>query len=57
LPFLDQYTQSMQLWSPDSSHFVLPAIRNGEPGIWVFGDGAIDPVRISDGEWASWSHT
>jgi hypothetical protein len=56
LPFLDQYTQSLQLWSPDSSHFVLPAIRNDEPGIWVYGDGAIDPVRISDGEWASWSH-
>ncbi len=55
LPFLDQYTQSLQVWSPDSKSFVLPATRGGDSGIWVFGDAGTEPIRIGDGTWAAWS--
>ncbi len=55
LPFLDQYTQSLQVWSPDSKSFVLPATRDGVSGIWVFDGAGAEPVRIGDGTWASWS--
>jgi hypothetical protein len=57
LPFLDQYTQSLQLWSPDSRSFVLPATRGDESGIWVYGDEGETPTRISAGEWVSWSNS
>ncbi|HEY5890481.1 MAG TPA: hypothetical protein VIW94_07265 [Acidimicrobiia bacterium] len=55
LQYLDQYTQSLQVWSPDSTSFVLPATRDGVSGIWVFDRAGAEPVRISDGSWASWS--
>lgn len=56
LPFLDQYTQSIRLWSPDSNSFVLPATREDDSGIWVYPIDGATPVLVSGGQWASWSH-
>lgn len=55
LPFLDQYTQSIQLWSPDSRSFALPGTRAGQSGIWVYPDQETEPTKVSDGDWVSWS--
>lgn len=55
LQFFDQYSQSLQLWSPDSAAVTLPGAVEGEPGIWVYLVGGEDPVRVSDGSWAAWS--
>ncbi len=56
LPFFDQYTQSLQFWSPDSSSFTFPGAVDGEPGIFVVDvDGAGDPVKVAEGSWVSWS--
>jgi hypothetical protein len=54
LQFFDQYAQSWQMWSPDSSAVVLPGTIDEETGIWVFSAGG-EPVRISGGSWAAWS--
>jgi hypothetical protein len=37
LPFFDQFAQSIELWSPDSSAFVYSGQRSDDedPGIWV----------------------
>lgn len=56
LAFFDQYAQSWQIWSPDSSAFVLPGTREGESGIWVIPADGSDPIRVGDGDWAAWSH-
>ena len=39
LQFFDQYAQSWQMWSPDSSAVVLPGTIDEETGIWVFSAG------------------
>jgi hypothetical protein len=55
LQFFDQYGQSLQLWSPDSSAFALAGAIDGEPGIWVHTIAGGDPVEVGDGSWVSWS--
>lgn len=56
LRFFDQYSQSWQMWAPDSSAFAIPGERQGESGIWVVSLGDSPPALVSDGEWAAWSH-
>jgi hypothetical protein len=56
LAFFDQYAQSWQMWSPDSNAIVLPGTIGDAAGIWVVGLDGGDPLNISDGEWAAWSH-
>ena len=57
LPFFEQYAQALTPWSPDSSRFVYAGTdRRGESGIWVqAADGAVPPILIADGVFASWS--
>jgi TolB protein len=57
LPFFEQYSQSMSLWSPDSKAFAYAGFNEqGEAGIWVQ-EARPDraPVVVSDGEFVSWS--
>ena len=57
LPFFDQYSRSLTLWSPQGDAFTY-AGRNddGDTGIWVQPVEADRPaVRVSDGQFASWS--
>jgi hypothetical protein len=44
------------MWSPDSNAIVLPGTIGDAAGIWVVGLDGADPLNISDGEWAAWSH-
>jgi hypothetical protein len=55
LRFFDQYGQSLQVWSPDSSAFVLPGAIDDETGIWVHTIAGGEPVNVADGSWAAWS--
>jgi hypothetical protein len=56
LQFFDQYSQSLQLWSPDSSAVVLVGEVDDEEGVWVHDlDGNV-PVKVFDGGWAAWSN-
>lgn len=57
LRFFDQYGQSLQLWSPDSSGFALAGAIDDEPGIWVHTIAGGDPVKVAEGSWVSWSNT
>lgn len=57
LQFFDQYGQSLQLWSPDSSAFALVGAIDGEPGIWVHTIAGGEPVEVHDGTWVSWSNS
>ncbi|HEY4606592.1 MAG TPA: hypothetical protein VIH55_03000, partial [Acidimicrobiia bacterium] len=56
LRFFDQYAQSLQLWSPDSSAIALVGAVEGEQGVWVHGVNGGDPVKVADGLWAVWSN-
>ena len=56
LRFFDQYSQSWQMWAPDSSAFAIPGEREGQSGIWVVSLDGSPPTRAIDGEWAAWSH-
>lgn len=55
LTFFDQYSQSMNLWSPDSSAFAYPGMRNRLSGIWVQHLDEEDPRWISRGTFVAWS--
>ncbi len=55
LQFFDQYGQSLQLWSPDSSAFALVGAIEGDPGVWVHIIAGGDPVNVYEGSWVSWS--
>ena len=57
LPFFDQYARALSLWSPDGLRFVYAGIdQEGVRGVWVqAADGAVPPILIADGEFASWS--
>lgn len=54
LQFFDQYAQSWQMWSPDSTAVVLPGAIGDERGVWMF-PVAGEPTRVSGGSWAAWS--
>ncbi len=57
LPFWSQYARSMTLWAPDGSAFVYPLLTpEGEQEIWVQPLDADEPVFISTGIFAGWSH-
>ena len=57
LPFFEQYAQTLSPWSPDSSRFVYAGTDGrGESGIWVqAADGAVPPIFVAEGVFASWS--
>ncbi|MCX6046861.1 MAG: hypothetical protein NT075_17295 [Chloroflexi bacterium] len=57
LPFADQYAQSIQLWSPDSSAVVFAGQdEQDQTGIWVQSiDGKSPAQHVSDGVFATWS--
>ncbi len=55
LQFFDQYAQSLQLWSPDSSAVVLAGAVDDEEGIWVLSAAGGEAVKVADGSWAVWS--
>jgi hypothetical protein len=56
LQFFDQYSQSLELWSPDSSAVVLAGAVGGEQGIWIHDVGGAAPFKVLDGTWAVWSN-
>jgi TolB protein len=57
LSFFEQQAQSMRLWAPDGSAFTYAgSSQDGESGVWIqpAREGA-EPVRVSDGVFATWS--
>jgi Tol biopolymer transport system component len=57
LSFFEQQAQSMSLWAPDGSAFTYAgSSESGESGVWIqpAREGA-EPVRVSDGVFATWS--
>ncbi len=56
LQFFDQYAQSLQLWSPDSSRVALPGEIAEESGVWVIPIDGSEPSLVSDGNWVAWSY-
>lgn len=56
LQYFNQYAQSLQLWSPDSSRVALAGAVEGEEGIWVIPTDGSDPSLIFDGDWVAWSY-
>lgn len=57
LPYFDQYTQAMRLWSPDSTALVYAAQEpNNNQGIYVATiKGDSEPRRIASGSLGVWS--
>jgi hypothetical protein len=56
LPFFPQYSQSMQMFSPDSTHFCYPA----DSKIWVqevakSGEASQSPKELCNGVYCAWS--
>jgi hypothetical protein len=56
LQYFNQYAQSLQLWSPDSSSVALAGTIGDEAGIWVIPADGSDPSSVFDGEWVAWSY-
>jgi hypothetical protein len=56
LQYFNQYAQSLQLWSPDSSSVALAGAIEGEEGVWVIPTDGSEPSLIFDGEWVAWSY-
>lgn len=56
LPFFQQYAQSYQMWSPDSTAFAFAGTIDGEDGIWVQPIDGSPAVRVMGGTWVSWSN-
>jgi len=56
LQFFNQYAQSLQLWSPDSSSVALSGTIDDESGVWVIPTDGSEPSLIFDGEWVAWSY-
>jgi TolB protein len=56
LPFFDQYSRSMTLWSPDGTRFAYPGAPDGDTaGIWVHDLVTGERQRVSDGIFVAWS--
>jgi TolB protein len=56
LPFADQYAQNLRFWSPNGNAVVYSGWgESGKDGIWVHRLDEQEPVRISDGVFATWS--
>jgi hypothetical protein len=56
LQYFNQYAQSLQLWSPDSSSVALAGSIDGEEGVWVIPTDGSEPSLIFNGEWVAWSY-
>jgi len=54
VPFFDQYSQSMTLWSPDGDAFAFPGSVDGEAGVWVQHLEETSATRVSSGSWVAW---
>jgi TolB protein len=57
LAFFDQYAQSMNIWSPDSTAFAYAGVdQAGRRGVWVqeVGEGK-EPTLVSRGVFVAWS--
>lgn len=56
IQFFDQYSRSMNIWSPDSTAFAYAAVDD-ELGsnIWVQHLDAEEPVNVSPGVYVAWS--
>jgi len=57
LQFFDQYSQSLELWSPDSSAVVMAGAVDGEEGIWIHDIAGASPFKVMEGTWAVWSNS
>ena len=57
LPFWDQYSRSLTLWSPDGDAFTYPGMssRSGEDQIFVQHLDQSQPITVGNGVFASWS--
>ncbi len=56
VPFLDQYAQSMSLWSPDGSRFLSPESFGGVPHVVIHAIGLGEQRTVlAPGEMAVWS--
>ncbi|MDE0234922.1 MAG: hypothetical protein OXM62_07925 [bacterium] len=57
LPFWDQYSRSLTLWSPTGDAFTYPGTssRNGEDQIFIQRLDEPDPITVGNGVFASWS--
>jgi TolB protein len=55
LPFFNQYAQSCQPWSPDSSEIALAGTIGQREGIWVQPLDGSPPRFIAEGTWVAWS--
>ncbi len=56
LQYFNQYAQSLQLWSPDSSQVALSGTIGDESGVWVIPADGSDPSLVFNGEWVAWSY-
>lgn len=54
LPFFDQYTTSMSLWSPDGTTFAYAGSHDGDRGIWLQRIDETEPTKLADGTWVAW---
>ena len=55
LRYFNQYAQSYQPWSPDSTEFALAGQIALEPGIWVLPADGSEPRLVAEGTWVAWS--
>jgi len=55
LPFWDQYSRVLTLWSPDGASFVLPVDGENGGSIVIYDVESGDTTRVSGGRFASWA--
>jgi Tol biopolymer transport system component len=57
LPYIDQYHQSITIWSPDSNNLVVSFLdTEGTPGIAIVpASGITEPRFLAEGSFAVWS--
>jgi hypothetical protein len=55
MPFHDQYTRSMTLWSPDSGSFAFPGEMDDREGIWRYDVESGENTFVTEGAWVVWS--
>lgn len=55
LPFWDQYSRVLTLWSPNGDRFVLPVDAENGGSIMVYDVESGDTTRVSGGRFASWA--
>ncbi len=56
LQYFNQYGQSLQLWSPDSSEVALSGTIGDQSGIWLIPADGSEPSLVFDGQWVAWSY-